>query len=263
MGQNFLTNLDVAAAIVDRSELTQSDSVLEIGAGLGALTVPLARRAKKVYAVEPDRRIAALLRNELLAHELSNVDVIEEDILACDLGRLAATANGSLKVIGNLPYHISSQVVVHLVTHRQFVSRAVLMFQKELAQRLLAGPGTKTYGRLSVLLRYCSRCRPLIDVAASSFYPSPGVDSAVVAIDFEETVPYPATAESFLFDLVRAGFGKRRKMLKNALKDMHLPLSESEMQAAFAEAGIDARRRAETLRVQEFVNLSNALTHAK
>jgi 16S rRNA (adenine1518-N6/adenine1519-N6)-dimethyltransferase len=89
------------------------------------------------------------------------------------------------------------------------------------------------------------------------------VDSAVVAIDFEETVPYPATAESFLFDLVRAGFGKRRKMLKNALKDMHLPLSESEMQAAFAEAGIDARRRAETLRVQEFVNLSNALTHRK
>ena len=260
MGQNFLTRPAVAASILDECRLTPEDSVLEIGSGLGALTVPLARLVKHVYAVEPDRQVTQLLRNELLANGITNVTIIETDILACDLSSMAEPAALPLKVIGNLPYHISSQVVVYLVNHRQFVSRAVLMFQKELARRLSAKAGTKMYGRLSVLLSYCSHTTSLVDVDAASFYPRPGVDSAVIAIDFLSTIAQPATDESFLFTLVQAAFGKRRKMLKNALKDINPGMSDNQLASAFVDARVDPSRRAETLRVEEFVSLSNALT---
>ena len=261
MGQNFLTDPAVAASILDGSQFGETDSVLEIGSGLGALTIPLTRRVKQVFAVEPDRQIAKLLRTELLASGVTNVEVIEEDILSCNIADLSTSAGGSLKVIGNLPYHISSQVVVYLVKHRRYVSRAVLMFQKEVARRLLAEPGTKAYGRLSVLLGYCSRAGLLIDVPASSFYPKPNVDSAVVTIDFLDALPFSATDESLLFALVQAGFGRRRKMLKNALKAKRLDISTRRLESAFRDSEIDERRRAETLRVEEFVHLSNTLTN--
>ena len=259
MGQHFLADHNVAEMIVRRGEFDQQDTILEIGAGLGALTLPLAYRSKHVLAVEPDKKLAALLKTELLAGGVSNVTIIEKDILSCDIEAMASASNVPIKVVGNLPYHISSQVLIHLVRFRKRIDRAVLMFQKEVAERLLANPGTKAYGRLSVLIQYCAFVEPLVQVGASSFYPKPKVDSKVVGITFLNSAPFPATDEDFLFEIVRAAFGKRRKQLKNALIGSDLWFEEDRILMALERAKIDPKRRAETLNVEEFVALANVL----
>jgi 16S rRNA (adenine1518-N6/adenine1519-N6)-dimethyltransferase len=259
MGQHFLTDPNVGAMILGRGAFDPQDSIVEIGAGLGALTVPLALRTKQVLAVEPDRRIALLLNNELLASGVSNVTIIEKDILECDMEAMAKALDTRLKVVGNLPYHISSQVLIHLIHFRKSIDRAVLMFQKEVAKRLLAKPGSKAYGRLSVLIQYCASIYALGHVGASSFYPRPKVDSEVVGVSFLDPVPFPAANEGFLFKIIRAAFGKRRKMLKNALMSGDLGLEAAQLSEALERAHIDPRRRAETLSVEEFVRLGNLL----
>lgn len=259
MGQHFLTDPNVSAMILRRSGFDSNDIIVEIGAGLGALTIPLARRAKHVLAVEPDKKIATLLKNELLAAGASNVTIIEKDILACDMEAMAEVSNTRLQVVGNLPYHISSQILIHLTSFRQSIDRAVLMFQKEVAERLLAKPGTKAYGRLSALIQYCSHIRSMGRVGASSFYPRPKVDSEVVGVRFSDPAPFPAADEKLLFEVIRAAFGKRRKMLKNALMSSNLGLEERQLLEALKQARVDPRRRAETLSVQDFVTLANLL----
>jgi 16S rRNA (adenine1518-N6/adenine1519-N6)-dimethyltransferase len=258
MGQNFLADPNMAAAIVRHARLEPDDVVLEIGAGLGALTLPLATQVEHVFAVESDGRIAAILKDELLASGVDNVTVIEEDILRFDIRTLAKRARGTLTVMGNLPYHISSQVLVQLIDARMVVGAAFLMFQKELAERLTAKPGTKTYGRLSVLVQYCANTAPLVSVHANAFFPRPKVDSQVVGITFQDPVDFPVTDEGLLFGVVKAAFGKRRKMLKNALTGSDLGFGGEIVSGTLARAGIDEKRRAETLSVEEFVNLANA-----
>ena len=263
MGQHFLADPNVAALIVRQAQFMPDDVVLEIGSGLGALTLPLAREAKHVLAVEPDRIIASLLRSEILTAGASNVTIIEKDILQLDIEALAEESDASLKVIGNLPYHISSQVLIRLIRFREVIDAAFLMFQKEVAKRLAAKPGNKCYGRLSVLIQYCAKICPLVSVAAPAFFPKPKVDSQVVGIEFHHPVSLQATDESLLFRTVKAAFGKRRKTLKNALAGGDLGFGDKGISTALERAGIDPRRRAETLSVQEFVTLSNllSLTH--
>ncbi len=260
LGQNFLSEPSTAKAIVDRAGLSSDETVLEIGAGLGALTVPAARRAKKVYALETDGRIVDLLQTELLAAGVAEkVTLLHADILKFDIPNLAASEGVSrFTVLGNLPYHISSQVLVKLVAERAAVSRAVLMFQKEMADRIMARPGGRDYGRLAVLVAYCAEVRPLLNVAAPRFYPRPKIDSAVLAFSFVEP-PHPARDETFLFQVVRAAFGQRRKTLRNALAGGNIGLSTEDAKAGLEAAGIDPARRAETLTVAEFVELSHAL----
>jgi len=259
MGQHFLADPNVAALIVRRAQFEPDDVVLEIGAGLGALTLPLATQVKHVLAVESDRKIAALLGSEVLAAGASNVTIIERDILQLDIKALAGKSDASLKVVGNLPYHISSQVLIRLIGFRAVIDAAFLMFQKEVAERLTAKPGSKTYGRLSVLIQYCAKIYPLVSVAASAFFPKPKVDSQVVGIEFHHPVTFQATDEGLLFQIVRAAFGKRRKTLRNALLGSNLGFGDKRVSAALELAGIDSRRRAETLSVKEFVTLSNLL----
>lgn len=259
MGQNFLADPNIAVMIVEKGRFTKEDTVVEIGAGLGALTIPLASRTKQVCAVEPDREIAEVLKNELLAAGASNVKIVEKDILRCDLPTLLGPDCPSVKVAGNLPYHISSQVLLLLVSLRQSIESAVLMFQKEVAERIVAAPGTKTYGRLSVLIQYCANVRPIAQVAAKAFYPKPKVDSTVVHVTFFDTLPFIAIDEPFFFRMVGAAFGKRRKMLKNALLNSDLGIQSNELVSAFQHAQIEPRRRAETLSVKEFVSLSNEI----
>jgi 16S rRNA (adenine1518-N6/adenine1519-N6)-dimethyltransferase len=259
MGQYFLTDPNVGAMILRRGAFDPLDIIVEIGAGLGALTVPLALHAKQVLAVEPDRRIALLLKNELLASGVSNVTIIEKDILKCDIEAMAEASDRRLTVVGNLPYHISSQVLILLINSRKFIDRAVLMFQKEVAERLLAKPGSKAYGRLSVLIQYCASIYAMGHVGASSFYPRPKVDSEVVGMRFLDSIPFPAANEAFLFEVIRTAFGKRRKMLKNALMSGDLGLGSPQLSEALERAHIDPRRRAETLNVEEFVRLANLL----
>jgi 16S rRNA (adenine1518-N6/adenine1519-N6)-dimethyltransferase len=162
--------------------------------------------------------------------------------------------------MGNLPYNISSQVLVQLIQSRKYVSRAILMFQKELALRIMASPGGKDYGRITAMLKYCSDIKSLAIIKSPMFFPKPKVDSEVVEICFKETPEYIADNEDFLFKVIKAGFGKRRKTLRNSLGRSELMISTDTAGRALEQAEIDPIRRAETLTVHEFVNLSHALT---
>lgn len=259
LGQNFLTDPSAAQKIVDRSGIGPGDAVLEIGAGLGALTIPAARTAKTVYAVEKDRRMAELLKTELLAKGLSNVVLLETDILKLDIKALAKDAGRPFLVLGNLPYNISSQVLVKLLHARAYANRAVLMFQKELARRITANPGSKDYGRLTVMLRYCSEIAAVMELGASQFYPKPAVDSEVLEIRFKARPDHPADNEAFLFKVVKAAFGQRRKTLRNALSGSEFRIEPNVARDALENAGINPSRRAETLTVEEFVRLEKGL----
>jgi len=259
LGQNFLTQPSVAERIVVQAGVSPEEVVLEIGAGLGALTIPLARAACGVTAIEQDRNLVPLLRAELLAAGIHNVTIIETDALALDLPELARGAGRPLTVFGNLPYNISSQIVIKLIESRQQISRAVLMFQKELAQRLSADPGGRDYGRITAMLTYCASVRHLAAVNAHNFFPPPKVDSEVLEISFAVPRPYPPHDEACLFRLIAAAFSKRRKTLKNALSASGLNLPPAAAAEALARAGIDPTRRAETLSAVEFVALEISL----
>ena len=262
MGQNFLTDPSTARTIISRANLTADDVVLEIGAGLGALTIPLARVVKKVHAVEKDDHLIELLKTELLADRISNCDIIAQNILEMDLHTLTDTTTTKLTVVGNLPYGISSQILIKLIHSRDTIERAIVMFQKELAQRIAAQPGGKQYGRITAMLRYCADIRILADVKASVFYPPPKVDSTVIEIEFKPTSMYGPHDEAMLFRVIKAAFGNRRKTLKNALAASELQIDSQRILLALSAAGIDPIRRAETLNPSEFVALEISLRKA-
>lgn len=259
LGQHFLVDPSTSETIIRRSKITPNDTVVEIGAGLGALTIPLAKAARHVFAVEADSQLTQLLKTELIVHKLTNVEIIEKNILSVDLHSLAQKPNRQLIVIGNLPYNISSQVLIQLIHARSTVKRAILMFQKELARRITANPGNKEYGRLTVMLSYCAEIKSIATMAASLFYPAPKVDSEVVEIDFNILRQYRSHDESMLFQVIKAAFGNRRKTLKNALATSGLHIDPQMARRALNAAGIDPIRRAETLNVSEFISLQISL----
>ena len=258
-GQNFLADPSSAAMIVDRSGIAGEDIVLEIGAGLGALTVPLARRANKVFAVEKDFRLTKLLKTELKLYGIDNVVLLEEDFLRFDIDAFIQKCDRCPVVMGNLPYSISSQILIRLISARKGLNRAVLMFQKELAERLLAPVGSKDYGRITVILRYCARINSVVKLDSARFFPRPHVDSEVLEIQFISNQTRKAVNENFLFEVIKAAFGRRRKTVKNSLAGSNLNLSSQVALEALDQANIDPSRRAETLEVEEFVALSNSL----
>lgn len=259
LGQNFLENPATADKIAETAAAGPDDVVVEIGAGLGALTVPLARRAGRVIAIETDRRLIDLLRAELLAHRLANVTVAPADVLSVDLAQWRPSDGGRLIVVGNLPYNISSQIIVRLIAARRNVDRAVIMIQKELADRLTSAPGNKAYGRLTVMLAYCAVVRHAFTIGAAQFHPRPKVDSSVIEIRFADPVPHPAADEAVLFRVIKAAFGQRRKTLRNALKGGLPMVAAGGITAALAASRVDPGRRAETLSVGEFVGLADAM----
>ena len=232
---------------------------MEIGAGLGALTIPLAKIAECVYAVETDPQLTQLLKTELLVHKLTNVEIIEKNILRVDIHSLAKKKDHRLIVMGNLPYNISSQVLIQLIESREHVNRSILMFQKELARRITASPGSKDYGRLTVMLSYCAEIKSIATIASSLFYPAPKIDSEVVEVNFNISRAYPPHDETMLFQVIKAAFGNRRKTLKNALSASSLHLDPKIAQRALTAAGIDPGRRAETLDAADFVALQICL----
>jgi 16S rRNA (adenine1518-N6/adenine1519-N6)-dimethyltransferase len=259
LGQSFLSDPSVARAIISRVKLSSQAVILELGAGLGALTIPLARTVKKVYAVEKDGQLIDLLKTELLANQISNCEIISGNILQMDLLQFVESGGHKITVIGNLPYNISSQVIIKLIQARDRFERAIFMFQKELAQRIAALPGGKQYGRITALLRYCADIRTLLFVKPSAFYPPPKVESAVVEIKFKSTTDYASHDEAMLFDIIKAAFGNRRKTLKNALTASGLRIDSETALQALSSAGIDPARRAETLEPADFVSLEISL----
>jgi 16S rRNA (adenine1518-N6/adenine1519-N6)-dimethyltransferase len=259
LGQNFLSDPSTAEMIVSRAGISPSDTVLEIGPGLGALTFPLAECAGHVIAVEKDPQIAGMLKSMIDGKQLSHVTIIENDILKVNVMDIADQAGRPLVVMGNLPYNISSQVLIQLIQSRKAVSRAILMFQKELAERITSEPGVKDYGRITVMLKYCADVGTIATVKSHLFFPKPKVDSAVVEIRFKTILTCPADDEVFLSRVIQASFGKRRKTLKNALSSSNLKISGQLAEEALICASIVPSRRAETLSIAEFVALSNCL----
>ena len=256
LGQNFLVDPNVARKIVEAIAPTAEDAVLEIGCGTGALPRELAGRAGRVFGVEIDFDLFSACERELA--DLANVEMVLGDARDAQPEAWATRAGRKLLACGNLPYYLSTELAFFLLDHHASFDRAVLMFQKEVGDRIRAAPGGKEYGILSVLVQYRCVVERVMDVPPTCFYPPPAVASTVLRFRFRER-PDPAAADEGRFAaLVKAGFGQRRKTLRNALAA--LAGSAEEAQARLRAAGIDPARRAETLAVAEWVGLSNRWT---
>lgn len=265
LGQNFLMDPNIIDKITGAAGLTPDDLVVEIGPGLGALTTKIARNAGKVLAVEVDRGLLPALAETLAG--VGNVEVIQGDALEVDFDKMVEEKTGGVygrggrkyKLLANLPYYITSPLLMHLLHGRFNLSLMVVMIQLEVAARMSASPGTKDYGALSVAVQYFAEPKLLFRVPRTVFFPSPGVDSVVVRLTVR---PEPAVAvrdEEAFFKVVRASFGQRRKTLLNALAGSALGLHREACQRALENAGIDPGRRGETLSLVEFAALTESV----
>jgi len=259
LGQHFLISRSALAAILDAAALSGDDGVLEIGAGIGTLTAALAARARTVIAVEFDTTLMPPLQDAVAA--FPNVTLVQGDILALDLAALVAGLPASRKSVSNLPYGIASPVILALLERPLGLTRLVFTVQREVADRLVARPGGRSYGALSVAVQYRARASIAGRISPGAFYPPPEVESAIVVL---ETLPAPAVAvadETLFFRVVRGGFAQRRKTLRNALAAA-LAVAPVAVESVAATAGIDPWRRAETLTLEEFARLADALAGA-
>jgi 16S rRNA (adenine1518-N6/adenine1519-N6)-dimethyltransferase len=258
LGQNFLVDARVLERILAAAEIQLQDTVLEIGAGLGILTQALAKHAQRVVAVEVDQRLVTILHEQL--GTLPNTEIVQGDILELDIPTLLQDKRtGSVppyKVVANIPYYITSALLRRLLEARCRPLLIVLMVQKEVAQRIVAQPSQMSL--LAVSVQFYGKPCIVTHVPACAFYPVPKVDSAIVRIEPHERLPLPDEDIAPFFDLVRAGFAQRRKQLHNAL--IHgLPLPAERITPSLVKAGIDGRRRAETLQLAEWVTLYHAI----
>ncbi len=259
LGQHFLQDPSIADRIIAQARFTNTDVAIEVGAGLGALTIPILAHVSHVVAVEKDPLLIAILKERLPLKEMEKITLVAEDMLKLQVKEIYDTFNQKLKILGNLPYNISSPFLKKLMDNRNCIKTAVLMFQYEFAQRLAAGPRKRQYGALSVITQYCARVSPLMRVKREAFYPKPKVDSMVVEIDFEK--PYPSQAEDeLLFQrIVKAAFSHRRKTILNSLERGLAPVSREMLERALKKCLIDPKRRAETLTIDEYIGLTSAL----
>jgi 16S rRNA (adenine1518-N6/adenine1519-N6)-dimethyltransferase len=259
LGQHFLRDAGVVGKIIHMARLDSSDHVLEIGPGLGALTIPMAPLVHRIVAVEKDPRLAKMLKKRLDQEGIGNVRLIHDDILKLELEGIVQLPREKMKVMGNLPYNISTPFLERLVENRNLLSRAVLMFQLELARRLTASPGRKEFGAMSVLIQYHAQISPLLEVSKASFYPRPKVASMVLELDFERPHPRRTGDEAKFKMVVRGAFAHRRKTLLNSLKRTLSSRTSEEILAALRECAIDPGKRAETLNIDQFLCLTAAL----
>lgn len=261
-GQNFLIDANILRQIVEAAQITKEDLVLEIGPGLGALTQQLLMAAKKVIAVEVDQTLIPILQDNL--KEYSNLVLLNDDILKVDLDALLLKEGGGqkAKVVANLPYYITTPIVAELLEKQSNLESITVMVQKEVAQRMQEGPGSKAYGALSLLVQYYSKPELVMTVSNSCFIPKPDVDSAVISLQiYEETErPVQTSHEKEMFDLIRAAFNQRRKTLINAVGNAaNLSYSKEQIKDALAKMGKEETIRGETLTLQEFARLTELL----
>ena len=254
LGQNFLIDAAVVRGIVEAAELQEGERVLEIGPGIGTLTQGLAESGAQVTAVELDKKLPAVLAETLKGYE--NVRIVQGDILKTDIRELMGDA--PFKVAANLPYYITTPILMALLEQRLPIRKIVTMVQKEVAERMIAPPGSKTYGALSVAVQYYTAPEIVLDVPPKSFIPAPEVDSVVIACKVRDEPPVTVRDEKLFFRVVKAAFGQRRKTLSNALKGAGF--LKDEVQEALEKAGIEAARRGETLSLEEFAQLADAFT---
>lgn len=256
LGQNFLIDENVVHQIVAAAELSEADTVLEVGPGIGTLTQGLAESKARVVAVELDTRLLPVLATTLNGYD--NVRVVHGDILKVNI--MEEVGAPSFKVCANLPYYITTPIIFALLEKRLPMERLVAMVQKEVAERMAAQPGGKEYGALSVAIQYYTVPKIAFIVPPTSFIPAPAVDSAVIVCKRREKPPVEVCDEGLFFRVVKAAFSLRRKMLSNSLKNMGI---KSEQVAKWLElAGVDGKRRAETLSLEDFAKLTNSFNEA-
>ena len=259
-GQNFLIDTHVLDKIISSAEITKDDFVLEIGPGIGTMTQYLAQAAGKVVAVEIDKALIPILEDTLDGYD--NVRVINEDVLKVDIAKLAQEENGGkpIKVVANLPYYITTPIIMGLFESHVPIHSITVMVQKEVADRMQVGPGTKDYGALSLAVQYYSKPYIVANVPANCFMPRPKVGSAVIRLDRYDKPPVEVDDEAVMFKVIRASFNQRRKTLANGLNNSpELHFSKEQIQSAIEALGKGASIRGEALTLQEFATLTNLL----
>lgn len=261
LGQNFITDRNVIRRIVEGAEIGGDDLVIEIGPGIGVLTAEVAREAAKVVAVEIDKKLIPILAETLADYD--NVRVINRDILKTDLNEIireereSGSFTGGVKIIGNLPYYITTPIIMSILESGVRAESITIMMQKEVADRIKAEPGGKIYGAISAAVQYYCEVEQVAEVPREVFIPRPKVDSTVLRLCIRKERPVELADERAFFTCIKAGFGQRRKTLLNSLTGA-MGLSKEDVKEALAEAGIDPSRRAETLDMKEFAAVANA-----
>ena len=260
-GQNFLIDSNVLENIISAAEITKDDFVLEIGPGIGTMTQYLCESAREVVAVEIDKMLIPILEDTL--SEYDNVTIINKDILKVDIKSLAEEKNNGnpIKVVANLPYYITTPIIMGLFESNVPIESITIMVQKEVADRMQVGPGTKEYGALSLAVAYYAEANIELEVPASCFMPRPNVGSAVIKLTRHKSPVVDLKDEKLMFKIIRASFNQRRKTLVNGLKNSpELDFSKEEIVNAIKELGKSETVRGETLTLQEFAKLSNLLS---
>lgn len=261
-GQNFLIDTHVLEKIIASAGVTQEDFVLEIGPGIGTMTQYLCESAREVVAVEIDQNLIPILQDTLGAYD--NVTVINEDILKLDIAKLARERNGGnpIKVVANLPYYITTPIIMGLFESHVPIESITVMVQKEVADRMQVGPGTKDYGALSLAVQYYAKPEIVANVPPNCFMPRPNVGSAVIRLTRHDTMPVDVEDEKLMFAIIRASFNQRRKTLANGLSNAPgIRLSKEEIQESITELGVPVTIRGEALTLQQFAELSNIIRH--
>lgn len=261
-GQNFLIDENVVEKIVRDAGVTKDDFVLEIGPGIGTMTQILCENAREVVAVEIDDKLIPILTEDTLSW-YDNVTVIHEDILKLDIVKLANERNGGkpIKVVANLPYYITTPIIMGLFESHVPLDSITIMVQKEVADRMQVGPGTKDYGAISLAVQYYAKPQILLNVPASCFMPRPNVDSAVIQLTRYEKPPVEVADEHLMFRLIRASFNQRRKTMTNSVGNSpELSVSKEQMAAALEKCGLSATVRGEALTLEQFAELANVLS---
>ena len=259
-GQNFLIDTSVLDRIVSAAEITAEDCVLEIGPGIGTMTQRLAAKAREVVAVEIDRNLIPILEDTL--SDCDNVTVINDDILKVDINKIVQEKNGGnpIKVVANLPYYITTPIIMGLFENHVPLKSITIMVQKEVADRMQVGPGTKEYGALSLAVQYYAKPEIVANVPPNCFIPRPNVGSAVIRLTRYEKPPVDVDDEKKMFSLIRASFNQRRKTLVNGLGNAsELGVSKERVAAVLEEMKLSPTVRGETLTLEQFARLSNLL----
>ena len=262
-GQNFLIDGHVLDKIIAGAGVTKDDMVLEIGPGIGTMTQYLAEAAGKVVAVEIDRNLLPILQETLADYD--NVKVIHADVLSLDLEKLVQEENGGrpIKVVANLPYYITTPIIMALFEQHVPLANVTVMVQKEVAARMKSGPGSKDYGALSLAVQYYAEPYIVANVPCNCFMPRPNVDSAVIRLTRYEEPPVQVNYEKMLFKIIRASFNQRRKTLQNGLNNSsELNFTKDQIAAAIAEAGFSPSVRGEALTLEQFAKLTDILLKA-
>ena len=260
-GQNFLIDTHVLDKIIAAAGITKDDMVLEIGPGIGTMTQYLCENAGKVIAVEIDRTLVPILENDTLS-EYDNFRIINEDVLKLDLKKLIEEENGGrpIKVAANLPYYITTPIVMKLLEERLPIDNITVMVQKEVAERMQAGPGSKDYGALSLAVQYYADAYIAANVPPNCFMPRPNVGSAVIRLTLHKEPPVKVKDERLMFALIRASFNQRRKTLQNGINNSpELSFSKEAVSAALQKMGLSETVRGESLTLEQFAELSDLL----